>query len=211
MDQNKTVSAGDTEILAIRLEGGPALIVRYRDGNEEAFIGDEAGVAAFSVRTGDMREIMRVVRAVAAQLIVGDLNPDIVLPARSGPGLSVIAEFSGTNGNLRWVADDAPAHWTPLARAAQRASFVMRPSDIRTIRNLSDEPYPGILRSPFGEIAYRDGRDWIPVDDLDADEIAQKIVPRVAAHLGANGTQEAIFTAVLGLTSPEVAHDAVFG
>lgn len=211
MEEDRAVSAGDTEIVAIALEGGPALVVRYRDGDNEAFVGDENGVAGFSVRTGDPREVMKRVRAVAAQLVTGDLDPDIIIPVGGAAGVSVIAQFRGTSGNLLWVAEDAPDRWKPLARAAQRASFVMRPSDLRTLRDLSDEPYPGVLVSPFGEIAVREGARWTPLDELDAEDLAEEVVPRIAAHIGPNASAESVFKALLGMTEPEIARVAVFG
>lgn len=211
MEEDRAVSAGDTEIVAIALEGGPALVVRYRDGDNEAFVGDENGVAGFSVRTGDPREVMKRVRAVAAQLVTGDLDPDIIIPAGGAAGVSVIAQFRGTSGNLLWVAEDAPDRWKPLARAAQRASFVMRPSDLRSLRDLSEEVYPGVLLSPFGEIAVREGRAWVPLDELEAEDLSEEVVPRIAAHIGPNASPESVFRALLGMTEPEIAREAVFG
>lgn len=211
MSEDKQLGAEQADIVAINLQGGPVLIVRFQDEDREWFLGSDSGVDGFSLRTVEAREVLTRTRAVARGLVCGDKNPDLRIPPRPGSQFEVLAEFCGTSGNLRWVSDDAPESWSLLARSARRSSFVMRPADLRIIRNLSDEPYPGVLRSPFGEIAVHHNGKWWPVDEMDAEDVATEVIPRVRAHLGSRATDNAVLLALLGLTSPDVAQDALAG
>lgn len=206
MNQEQAVNA---ELYLVGLESGAALLVGNSVSGGVTLYAMDDQIQAFSVRNTDPKSILQKSRQIAMSLVRGDLHPEMSFP-KNQPQMDIIATFSGTSGHLMWASEVAPQRWKILHQLSERTSFITRTSTLRLIREYSDEIYPGILVTPVGEIAVRDGQRWIPVDELDPEDVHDEIVPRVMDHLGGSVSQEQLLMAMLRLVQPHIAAKVLF-
>lgn len=204
------MSLNSMSLFALKMETGYALVMAGRLDNGKPFFAaaDDEYAVAFRLKAGTVSQIMLNVRRICAQAGSGHLNFDMKMPLKAAATLPVMAAFDVLSGCVESVADTADGVWDDLRKAAKPISFLSTPSDLRLARNLAHEVLPGVMQTPYGELAVHDGSDWVPLDHLNAHAVSEVLIPKLEARRK-KGDWAKIYQDLIRVVPPYVVDEAM--